>query len=72
MNMENRLQGRKATTALSHGDYFISKGRRFKFLHHTGYPRSTRYGVYQDVWVQAASGGPQKIALNTAGSVEIA
>jgi hypothetical protein len=72
MNMENRLAGRKATSALSHGDYFVHQGSRVRFLHRTGYPRSTRYGVYQDAWVQGASGDPRKVALNTAGSVEIA
>lgn len=67
----NTKTNRKASNALSHGDYFILNGERGKFLHYTGYPRSTRYGVYRTAFVMTPDSNIVKWSLNQAGSVEI-
>ena len=62
---------KKATSTLSHGDYFIYRGERAKFLHYTGYPRHTRYGVYKMAFVMTPDSNIVKWSLNQAGSVEV-
>lgn len=62
---------KKPSQSLTFGDFFIFKGEKAMFLHRTGYPRNTRYGVYQTVWVQTPDGENVKWALNMAGSVEL-
>ena len=61
---------KKPSQSLTHGDMFVLNGERAVFLHYTGYPRSNRYGLYREAWVQTPDGHTVKWSLNQAGSVE--
>lgn len=67
----NTNTNRKASRTLTYGDYFTYRGERAMFLHFTGYPRSTRYGVYQSAWVRNTDSNMVKWSINMAGSVEV-
>lgn len=75
MNLSNKCSwypGKRPASSLTHGVYFMKDGQRVKFLHYTGYPYSTRNGMYQQAWVLNSEGNPKKVSLNQAGSVELA
>ena len=64
-------KNKKPSRSLTNGDYFTYRGERAKFLHFTGYPRNTRYGVYQEAFVMTPDSNIVKWSLNMAGSVEV-
>lgn len=67
----NNNKNRKASRNLTFGDFIIKDGEKAMFLHYTGYPRSTRYGVYRTAFVQTPDGENVQWSFNQAGSVEI-